>query len=452
MKYLTLITIMTVSLLAAAGCESGVADDGGAATEAPQTPTNRVAIPATVRNNLGITFAKVERREVANTIRVPGHFELEPLARHEYRKVLSGHVELLVEQFQKVEAGTLLYRFRSAMWPELQHEIIGGEQALASSKVEIEVAKSKLDETGRRLEVLRQRIAALAEAQFRQAELESQAADLEASIPRLESELRLAETKQSNARRTYRHALHRAAAAIGVAEGDLISEVTYDGQQVPRYTTIDWIDVTAAHAGTVELLGVTDGAFVEASKLVLSTVDLDRLRFRAQGLQSDLARYTHDLPARIVPPRSPGFDITESIDATLTIGLEAHPDERTVTLIATPAERRAWMRPGVSAFLEVVVEGDGKARLAIPRSSVARDGVHHILFRRDPKDPNQAIRLEADLGVDDGRWVVIRSGLKLGDEVVLDGVYELNLATSTGGTRQKGGHFHADGTFHGEDH
>jgi hypothetical protein len=54
--------------------------------------------------------------------------------------------------------------------------------------------------------------------------------------------------------------------------------------------------------------------------------------------------------------------------------------------------------------------------------------------------------MEADLGVSDGRWVVIHSGVRAGDEVVLDGVYPLMLATS--GSAQKGGHFHADGTWH----
>ena len=57
--------------------------------------------------------------------------------------------------------------------------------------------------------------------------------------------------------------------------------------------------------------------------------------------------------------------------------------------------------------------------------------------------------MEADLGVSDGRWAVINSGVKVGDEVVLNGVYELKLATSS--TAQKGGHFHADGTFHAEE-
>jgi hypothetical protein len=102
----------------------------------------------------------------------------------------------------------------------------------------------------------------------------------------------------------------------------------------------------------------------------------------------------------------------------------------------------------VSAYLEIALEG-GSADLAIPLAAVARDGLKSVIFRRDPKDSGKAIRLEADLGIDDGRWVEIKSGVAEGDEVVVDGVYQLMLATS--GSAQKGGHFHADGTFH-EDH
>jgi hypothetical protein len=79
-----------------------------------------------------------------------------------------------------------------------------------------------------------------------------------------------------------------------------------------------------------------------------------------------------------------------------------------------------------------------------------KDGIVHVYFRRDPKNPNQAIRVEADMGADDGRWVVINSGLMRSDEVVLDGAYELKLATSQSGASQRGGHFHADGSFHDE--
>ncbi len=121
-----------------------------------------------------------------------------------------------------------------------------------------------------------------------------------------------------------------------------------------------------------------------------------------------------------------------------------------MALLAQPKGKLAWMRPGVSAFLEVVVASSKQPALAIPRSAVLRDGLTHVLFRRDPKNPDQALRVEADLGPSDGRWVVIESGLMRGDEVVLDGVYELMLATKRGGSSSKGGHFHPDGSFHGE--
>jgi hypothetical protein len=82
---------------------------------------------------------------------------------------------------------------------------------------------------------------------------------------------------------------------------------------------------------------------------------------------------------------------------------------------------------------------------------VTRDGTRSIIFRRDPANPDKVIRMDADLGVNDGRWVTIGSGVKEGDEIVLDGVYQLMLATA--GNAPKGGHFHSDGTFHeGEDH
>lgn len=449
MKHLPITLCCLVLFLAACSQEDAV-PSGAAAPIESQAPTNRIDIPTTVRNNLGITFVKVERREVANTIRVPGAFELQPLARYEYGMPLPGWIELLVDQYDEVKPGDPLYRFRSPQWPELQHEIIVGEQAIESAKAEIDVAGEKITEVRARLELMRQRLAELASADFKHAELEAQAAELNASVPRLEAELRLAETKLANANRTREHALHRAAAATGIAASTLAEQVPHDGGIIPAYQTIDWIEVRATGAGVVQTLQATDGAYVEPPSVVVTTVDPSRIRFRAMGLQSDLPRLSNGAKAGIVPPRTAGLDINDAIPATLIIGLEADPEQRTITLLATPAELRSWTRPGVSAFLEVVVETTDGPSLAIPRSAVVKDGLTHVFFRRDPDDPNQAIRVEADLGVDDGRWVVINSGVALGDEVVVDGVYQLLLATA--GSTQEGGHFHADGTFHaGED-
>lgn len=444
---------MAVTAAVLSGCSGEAGDAGGASpaeAEASETPTNRIDIPAVVRSNLGITFAEVERREVGATLRVPGAFELQPLARHEYRMTLPGRVDLRVTQYQRVEPGDVLYRFRSPQWPELLHEIIVGEQTIESARAGIDVAEAKISEARQRLAGLEERLGALADASLRRADLETQATEIRASIPRLEAELRSARTALRNGERTREHALHRAAAASGIPEARLSAEVEHGDQRVPAYQTIDWIEVEATEPGVVESLAVTDGAFVESPAVVVSTVDPSRVRFRAQALQADLPRLNGDLTARVTPPTTPGMSINDTVPASVTLGLEAHPQQRTVTLLATPNELRPWMRPGVSAFLEVVTASTNGPALAIPRSAVVKDGITHVFFRRDPNNPDQAIRVEADMGVSDGRWVAINSGLMLGDEVVLEGAYELKLASEQSGTTQQGGHFHADGSYHSE--
>ncbi len=439
-------------VLATMGCSNRGTEPAEPAQEESTAATNRIDIPATVRSNLGITFAQVERRRVDSTIRMPGAFELQPRARHEYRLTLPATVRLEVDQYQPVEPGDVLYRFRSPEWPELQHEIIVGEQDIESARADIEVARARIDEAERRVEILRDRLSSLTEAEIRNADLEAQAAEADASLPRLRAELKQAETKLNNAEYTREHALHRASAATGIAEERLAADVAGQGKTVPAYRTIDWIEVRATEPGVVEVLALTNGSFAEAPSLVLSTIDPSSVRFRAIALQSDLARLGVAQQARIVPPSMPGIAIGDGVDASATIGLEAHPEQRTVTLLATPAEGRAWIRPGVSAFLEVVADTTGGPALAIPRAAIVKDGITHVFFRRDPQDPNKAIRVEADMGVDDGRWVAINRAMALRDAVSLDGAFELKLATQQSGVMQKGGHFHADGSFHGEDH
>ncbi|MEY3026931.1 MAG: hypothetical protein RLZZ238_1828, partial [Planctomycetota bacterium] len=178
-------------------------------------------------------------------------------------------------------------------------------------------------------------------------------------------------------------------------------------------------------------------------------VQPEQVRFRARALQGDLAKLRDGLPARIVPPSTDAAVALDPIDGALLVASTADPDGRTIDLIVTPGSVAAWTRSGVAASLEITLEGGGD-ELAIPLAAVVRDGASPIIFRRDPKDPDKVIRLEADLGTDDGRWVEIRSGVREGDEIVLAGNYQLMLATS--GSAPKGGHFHSDGTFHAEDH
>jgi multidrug efflux pump subunit AcrA (membrane-fusion protein) len=375
-------------------------------------------------------------------MRLPGRFELLPTAEREYRAPVGGRIELLVAQYQRVEAGTPLFRIESPAWRALVEEIAATEARVASMGPIREAhrvhEKSLADKVAlwesrlKQLEELRAAGGGSA-SQFTEARatLNATQADLaevmekDALLEADEQEAR-AKLRALDARRT---ALLAGAGCSGAEEGALT--------------------VCALAAGVVDHLHVSQGGLADESSEVLSVVQPEQVRFRARALQGDLAKLRDGLPARIVPPSTDAAVALDPIDGALLVASTADPDGRTIDLIVTPGSVAAWTRSGVAASLEITLEGGGD-ELAIPLAAVVRDGASPIIFRRDPKDPDKVIRLEADLGTDDGRWVEIRSGVREGDEIVLAGNYQLMLATS--GSAPKGGHFHSDGTFHAEDH
>lgn len=465
----SIVTVSCVMLAASCGRDSAQhADAHDHAGEEAAMPTNRVDIPAAVRQNLGITFARVESRSVARTLRVPGRFELLPTARREYRAPAEGTVELLVQQYQPVEVGAVLYRLESSRWREVQKELADAEASvrLAQAGVDsiapllaaheahhVEIQKA-VDLWTARVATLEQlqsaggargddvaaARAALATSRAELAETLEKEADLEAR--------RTQSAAQLDAARSRLAFLLASAATLTGVPADQLSAV-HNG--TPRWTTLASIEVRAHAPGVVERLDTASGAVLGQHDAVMTTVQPGAVRFRAVGLQSDLPRLADGQLAAAVPVQPEGAD--ESFAGTLTLAPTADPERRTVDLILTPSAAAApppWARAGVAAFLEVVTSGTSRAELALPLRCVARDGTKPVIFRRDPADPDKAIRIEADLGVDDGRWIVVKSGVAEGNEVVLDGAYQLMVATS--GSITKGGHFHPDGTFHeGED-
>lgn len=127
----------------------------------------------------------------------------------------------------------------------------------------------------------------------------------------------------------------------------------------------------------------------------------------------------------------------------------AEASSRLIDVLLDVPQAPAWARAGISAELEVVWDETATAELAVPARAIVRDGLKHVFFLRESIGAPRVIRVEAELGPSDSRWTVVYSGPMEGDEVVVDGAYELNLA---GGGPKGGGHFHADGTWHADDH
>lgn len=461
--------------------------------EPAAAPTNRVDVPPAVRRNLGITFSPVERRHVEATTRAPGRFESLPDAHQHVGATLAGRVQVLVAQYDRVEAGAPLFRLDAPAWREMQATLyetiadIRHEQAeregldlqSAALATRIERVQQQRDVWAERLRTLGELATAgggvageRTAAQAELAALESSLAEIGAARAELAGRRLLLDAQLAahaeaapdlfaeargddpSTAPSMDIALLKAAALLGTTAEALRERVQVGGVAVPRWRTVAHVEVRARRAGVVEAVAVTDDSWVEAGAAVIELVDPQRLRFRAFGLQADLGRLSDGMPGRILPPDAAASLVGQSVPAIVRLGLEADAPSRRIDLIATPTGELLpeWVREGIACELEIVLATTGEPAAAIPLAAVIQDGLQRILFRRDPKAPDKVIRMEADLGLDDGRWVVVESGLMEGDEVVLDGIYELMLASSTSGSME-GGHFHSDGTFHaGPDH
>lgn len=439
-------------------------------SDVPTNP-NLVAIPASVRSNLGITFIRVERRRIEQTLRVPGRFEYLPTARREYRTMLPGRVELLVDQFDPVEEGDALYRIDSPAWREHQNrltEVLASIDRLRTRLASfaplreahhthelrlqeiIAIRRDRVGQLGHLMDAGGGRRAELTGARDSLSTAEAELAEILEKEAVLEADEAEARANLAAAEARFSLLIDSAATILGEPVEALLA---IEGEQ-PRWRRIDRIEVRAEANGVVETIDITNGAWATQESAVLTVVQPERLRFRASGLQSDLGVLRDGLPARIVPPTQTAIGravpLTATMDGVLTLGLSGNPADRTIDLFVVPDGLQPWARAGVSAHMEIVTDATAMPVLAIPLAAVQRDGLVPLVFRRTPANPNEVMRIEADLGKDDGRWIAVLSGFREGDEVVLDGAFQLMLATS--GTIQKGGHFHSDGTFHAEDH
>lgn len=432
----------------APGCTKNPADSTSAvetntsAVVPPETMAGGLVVPTDVRTNLGITFVTVEQRKVEDTLRVPGAFELLPGARHEYHALLAGHVRLAVKQFQRVEQGDLLFALDSPDWRRVQHEAVEAEGEIKIAHAALQVAKTRLEEARISATLANDRVKNLAAVQVRKADLEAEAAALNSSLVRLQAEIHAASAAHDEAHEHYHSRLNTLSSIASLTVDELLAP-SANGEAA--WHAITALEVRAKAAGVVETIGVNEGAWVEANVHTVTLLNPAALRFQGKAPQAELAALRDGMPCRIVPPQG-GLDAVAGITGTLQIGLTAHDADRTIPVFVTLDTIAPWSKAGVTAYLEIPRE-DAASELAIPTASLVQDGLETIFFRRNPKDPNRVLPVKADLGPSDGRWVVVRSGVKAGDEVVLDGAYALKLA---GGSNQApdGYHYHADGQLH----
>lgn len=394
--------------------------ENASVTQGKATP-----IPEVVRKNLGITFAKAQYRSVTKTITLPGHFEILPSAQQHYPMPASGRVKVLVAPLDKVKKGQLLLELDAPKWRALQQKLTDAKSSQISAELNMMQAKA----------------AQVAAGDFKlskqndvfSARNEAAKAEVHAAKERLE------------------RLLFQASTLTDLSIKELKKNV--EGQ--PFWKQLQYIPIRAVDSGIIREVDTASGTWVSENTEVVHVTHPSKLRFRAKALQSDLIDYLRDGQiAEINPPTGFGAErLEKKVLGKIRLGVTGNPNTRTVDVYIdiNKGPRPFWYRPQMTAMAEVIISGNpDEKQLSIPLRATIQDGLETVFFRRDSNNPDVVYRTIAHLGPSDDRWVVVTSGLEVEEEVVVDGVYQLKLATT--GKKVQAGHFHADGSFHeGED-
>jgi multidrug efflux pump subunit AcrA (membrane-fusion protein) len=412
-------------LLLSSSLVYGAGDDGSSHeghNHSGKSTEKRVPIPDAVKRNLGLVFAKAKYRSVASTTTLTGYFELTPSGQHHYPLPLEGRVKILVKPLQKVKVGQLLAEIDSPTWRSLQ-------QSLTEAKSSLELVKAKLIK---------------AEAAERAAG-EIQGVNDESNV--YKADRNVANSQVNAAEAKMKQLILQASTLTGIPA----EELSKKKKNVPQWSTVQRVPIQAAYDGVVQEIVTSSNAWVDKGDEIIHIVAPDQLRFKGLALQSDVYDNLRDGQlAVITPPNGPGeLRTNSSVRGKVRIGVTGDPEIRTIDIYIelVGKDLPSWVRPEMSAVANVVTSGSvDDEELSIPTRAIIQDGLDIVYFLVDPKNKNTVIRKVADMGPSDGKWTSIYSGLAEDDEVVVDGVYQLKLATSAQAT--KGGHFESDGTWH----
>lgn len=389
-----------------------------------ETPSNRIPIPERVRKNLGITFARAEYRAISERLRVPGSFELLPSAEHHYPLPLEGRIQVHVKPLQVIKHGDLLVEIDAPAWQELQQQLIQTRNQIKQAQTTLLSTRAQAESAG---SILSEKAQSIYKAKVEQAQND------------------LGARQQS-----FDGLLRKAASTTGLSLDQLTQVV--DNQTA--WQRLQRVPIYANKDGVVQNILSSDAAWHQAGDEIIHAINPQELIFHAQVLQADLPRLKNGQTVYIEGPNGHADSLNNPMHGTLRIGVSGDQQRRLTDVyvdISTHNDN-PWFAPHVSAIAEIITKGNAdQETLSIPRRAIIRDGLEDIFFRRDPRNPDQVIRTHADIGIRNDQWVEIQSGLASGNEVVVDGIYELKLA-SKNDDAQKGGHFHADGTWHEGEH
>lgn len=190
------------------------------------------------------------------------------------------------------------------------------------------------------------------------------------------------------------------------------------------------LELRAPIAGVIDHLGAGLGEPVGAGHVVFRILNPEVLWIEARVPEAALVRIPEDADATIaVANGSEQVSIRTSGGRRVFTGLQVDPATRTVPLVYEVTNGVQGLLIGQALSLQVETSRAEDA-LAIPDSAIVEEGGNFVAFVQVSGETFQ--KRDLTLGIRDGNWVHVLSGVNEGERVVTKGAMAIRLASVSG--------------------
>jgi Cu(I)/Ag(I) efflux system membrane fusion protein len=172
-------------------------------------------------------------------------------------------------------------------------------------------------------------------------------------------------------------------------------------------------------SGYITNLDIREGDYVMEGSTIVKLADLSSLWAEAQVYTSQLAGIDRSSIATVQLPDFDGKEIKGRIEF---VNPEINPDTRINLIRVSIPNHDSQLKPGMPAY--VLLKNPQHKTLTLPIDAVIRDGTGATVWIQTANRTFKTVMVQTGLESDDR--IEIKSGLTIGDVVVVSGVYLLN--------------------------
>ncbi len=403
---------------------------------AVETPANQLetktvlTVPKESQILFGIKTEPIASRQITGGLKTTGTVRARPDAKAVVVPPVAGRIVLREE----ITLGSAVGRGEQIGYVE-QVLDVSGQTALEQQRLDVEAQQRDVE--AKKLEIRN----TVLQLQSQQADFRSKANQARTQLAQAQRELRRSENLVEVGA-VPRKRLEEAQTAVKSAQQEIFAhqkkrkhlenqnKQTQTGQKIFRNPKVNQpnkrFPLTSPITGIINEIKTTSGQQVEAGTEILSLANLSTVLLEAQVFEKDLPIVRESTRASFTASALSNEVYTigtaDGDGRLVSIGQTVNEQTRTVSVIYEVKNPTNRLRDGM--FVEMTIDTSGNQTvLAVPKKAVVTEQGQSFVFIFDGGETFE--KRAVALGTEGADFYEIKSGLKEGERVVTEGIYQL---------------------------